>query len=239
MAKTLAQMITDARSIFGQTDSSNTSVYDSELIIWANDAYRDIVRSIASASHGGVPITARDYTVTAGTISSGSVTLNSATIRIDTARWRQNSSSRFIELEVINLEQLMRWFPDWENDDAASQPKYLVRTGTFAAKLYPVPDTSEATQTVRVYGIESPSALSSLTDTPDLPEFLHDLFAHFMAYRAFAKLEDSARSISELTMYRGALKEGRGIASNFSSKQKGWQFDEIDEVDGGSGINVY
>lgn len=239
MAKTLAQMVADARQIFGQTDSSNSQISDAQLNIWANDAYRDIVRSMASASHGGVPITSRDYTITGGAISSGAVTLNSATIRIDTARWRKNSTSRFIELEVINLEQLMRWFPDWENDDTTAQPKYLVRTGTFAAKLYPVPDTSEATQTVRVYGIESPSALSASTDTPDLPEFLHDLIPHFMAYRAFSFLEQQDRAVSELTLYRGALKEGRGVASNFSSKQKGWQFDEIDETDGGSGINVY
>ena len=239
MAKTLAQMITDARQIFGQTDAANSTVQDPQLTIWANDAYRDIVRSIASASHGGVPITARDYTIANGTISSGSITLNSATIRIDTARWRETSSSRFIELEVINLEQLMRWFPDWENDDASSQPKYLVRTGTFAAKLYPVPNTSTSTQTVRVYGIESPSALSSGTDTPDLPEFLHDLIPHYMAYRSFSFLEQQDRAVSELTLYRGALKEGRGIASNFSSKQKGWQFDEVDGDGDGSGINVY
>lgn len=238
MAKSLSQMITDARSIFGQTDSSNSTVSDAQLTIWANDGYRDIVRAIAAASHGGVPITSRDYTVTGGTISSGAVTLNSAIIRIDTARWRQNSTSKFVDLEVINLEQLMRWFPDWENQATSAEPKYLVRTGTFAAKLFPVPNTSEATQTVRTYGIESPSALSAGTDTPDLPEFLHDLIPHFMAYRAFAFLEDKDRSISELTLYRGALKEGKGIASNFSSKQKGWQFDEVDG-DSDSGINVY
>ena len=133
----------------------------------------------------------------------------------------------------------MRWFPDWENSATSSEPKYLVRTGTFAAKLYPVPNTSEATQTLRVYGIESPSALSAASDTPDLPEFMHDLIPHFMAYRAFAFLEDKDRSISELTLYRGALKEGKGIASNFSAKQKGWKFDEVDTDGDGSGINVY
>lgn len=229
MAKTLAQIITDARAIFGQTDSSNSSISDSQLTIWANDAYRDIVKSLASASHGGVPISSRDYTVTGGSISSGAVTLNTATLRIDTVRWRQNSTSEFTELEVIGLEQLMRWFPDFENDDQQDKPKYFVRTGTFAAKLYPVPDTSEATQTVRTYGIESPAALSASTDTPDLPEFLHDLIPHYLAYRAFSFLENNDRAVSELTIYRGSLKEGKGIASNYSAGQKGWKFDEVDE----------
>lgn len=238
MAKTLAQMVSDARQIFGQTDAANSSISDAQLTIWANDAYRDMVRAMASASHGGTPITSRDYTVSGSHISSGAVTLNSATIRLDTARWRQNSSSKFVELEIINLEQLMRWFPDWENEDTASEPKYLIRTGTFAAKLFPVPSTSEATQTLRVYGIESPAALSDSSDTPDMPEFMHDLIPHFMAYRAFSFLEDKDRAISELTLYRGALKEGKGIAANFSTQQKGWKFDEVDDTDYG-GLRVY
>lgn len=229
MAKTLAQMISDGRQIFGQTDSANSNISDAQLTIWANDAYRDIVRALASGSHGGVPISSRDYTITGGHISSGSVTLNSATIRVDTARWRKDSSSQWEPLDIINLEQLMRRFPDWENDDTAEVPVYLVRTGTFAAKLYPAPDTSTGSQTLRIYGIESPSALSASTDTPDLPEFLHDLIPHYMAYRAFAFLENGERSISELTLYRGALKEGKGIASNFSTQQKGWKFDEVDD----------
>lgn len=229
MAKTLEQMISDARQIFGQPDSSNSNISDAQLTIWANDAYRDIVRALASNSHGGVPISSRDYTITGGHISSGAVTLNSATIRVDTARWRQNSSSQWEPLDIINIEQLMKRYPDWENDDASEVPTYLVRTGTFAAKLYPAPNTSEATQTLRIYGIESPSALSASTDTPDLPEFLHDLIPHYMAYRSFAFLENGERSISELTLYRGALKEGKGIASNFSTQQKGWKFDEVDD----------
>jgi len=238
MAKTLAQMITDARAIFGQTDASNSNISDAQLTIWANDAYRDIVRAMVSASHGGVPITSRDYTISGGQISSGVVTLNTATIRLDTIRWRQNSTSRFVELEAINIEQLMRWFPDWENDDASSEPRYFVRTGTFSARLIPTPNTSEATQTVRVYGIESPSALVSSGDTPDLPEFLHDLIPHHMAYRAFSLLENPERAVSELTLYRGALKEGKGIASNLTTQQKGWKFDEIDDQ-GYGGINVF
>jgi hypothetical protein len=229
MAKTLAQIITDARAIFGQTDSSNTSISDVQLTIWANDSYRDIVRALASASHGGVPISSRDYTITGGGISGNAVTLNSATLRLDTVRWREDSSSDFIELEVINIEQLMRWFPNWENEGSQDEPKYFVRTGTFAAKLYPTPNTSTGSQTVRVYGIESPSALSASSDTPDLPEFLHDLIPHHMAYRAFSFLENQDRAVAELTLYRGALKEGKGIASNYSTQQKGWKFDEVDD----------
>ena len=229
MAKTLAQIITDARAIFGQTDSTNSNISDAQLTIWANDAYRDIVRALASASHGGVPISSRDYTITGGHISSGVVTLNSATLRIDTVRWRKDSSSEWKELEVCNIEQLMRWHPDWENDDQEEFPKYLIRTGTFRAQLYPVPDTSTGSQTLRVYGIESPSSLSSSTDTPDLPEFLHDLIPHYMGYRAFSFLENQDRAVAELTLYRGALKEGKGIASNYSTGQKGWKFDESDD----------
>lgn len=229
MAKTLAQMIADGRQIFGQPDSANSNISDAQLTIWADDAYRDIVRALASNSHGGVPISSRDYTITGGHISGGAVTLNSATIRVDTVRWRKDSSSEWQPLDIINLEQLMKRFPDWENDDTADVPAYFVRTGTFAAKLYPAPNTSTGSQTVRIYGIESPSALSASTDTPDLPEFLHDLIPHYMAYRAFAFLENGERSISELTLYRGALKEGKGIASNFSTQQKGWKFDEVDD----------
>lgn len=222
MAKTLAQILTDARQIIGESDSSNSRFTDAQLTIWANDSYRDIFRALASGSRGGAP-TKVDYTV-----SAQSVSLNTTLMRLDTVRFNVQPEGKWVELDSESIETMNEKYPDWENDDTGVPVRY-VRTGTFTISLHPSPNAANLSQTLRTYGIYMPTALSASSDTPDLPEHCHDMIPHYIAYRCFSGIEQGERSIAELTLYRGMLKEGKGIAQNLTTKRKGFRFVEHDD----------
>lgn len=224
MAKSLAQIIADARQIIAEPEFDNSHFTDAQLTIWANDAYRDIWRAISSGSRGGV-VTKQDYTVSAQTVS-----LETTLMRLDSCRFKKQPQDEFSEIEILTPEEMNELYPDWENDDTGI-PERAVRTGTFTLMLHPSPNAANLAQTMRTYGIYLPTALSANTDTPDLPEPCHDLIPHWIAYRCFAFLEQSERMVAELTLYRGSLRDLKGMATNFTTKAKRWRFLEQDEGD--------
>lgn len=216
MAKTLAQIITDTRQHIGQTDSANSNYTDAQLSIWINDAYRSIVVAIRH-----LPITTRNYSVAAQAI-----TLNSGTVTVDSAKLLNPTTGKYENLKIISLDELLQMDPDFESATAAV-PEYLVRTAVFTASLYPPPSAAVIAQTtpLRTYGMELPTELSSNSDTPDLPGNLHDIISHWPAFRCFSGLENTVKATEHITMFRGGIKNHKGIATEFSRHKKGWRFD--------------
>ena len=218
MAKNLGQIITDARQIINQTDSANSQFSDGQIRIWVNDAYRKIVIALRH-----LPITDNDYTVSSQTIS-----LNSNTITVDQAKLKNpDNSNKYESLEIINLDQLLQMDPDYENA-TTNFPKYLCRVDVTSVVLYPPPKSSVTALTtpLRTYGLELPSELTSSTDTPNLPENLHDILSHWAAHRCFTVLNDEPRSTQQLTLFRGALKDHREVSTEFSRHLKRFRWEE-------------
>lgn len=210
---TLATMIAESRQILGEPDSSNSRFSDGQLTTWANLAYDAVL-----AEDIDIPITERSYSTPAG--SSPTITLNANTIKVNRAKIYVRPANFWQELEVKDLDWLIKADPDWENADVGI-PTHLVRMGTFSARLYPPPDSSIQSQatSLKTYGLEKPTALSASTDTPDLPVIAHNLFPHYMAYRGFSYLGDGDRSVSELRMFRGMLKDIRNLVQKFSDQR--------------------
>lgn len=216
MSKTLAQMLTDWRQIIAQPDETNSNFTNAQGIIWANDAYRRICTKLRN-----LPIKTRDYTVTGQT-----VTLNSATVTVDTARFDAMPADEFIQLEIINLDDLIALDPDWEAADTGI-PKYLVRNATGTAVLYPPPNAANAnSRTLRTHGLELPTELSATTDTPDLPGNLHDIFTHWMAGRAFQYLGKDEQAAQQFAMFNSLLKDGNQVSKEFSRSLKKWRWSD-------------
>lgn len=229
MAKTLEQIIADARQIIAQPDSSNSAFSDSQLTRWANDAYRRVCISLRN-----LPVKERDYTVSAG----GAITLNSATVTIDTAKIQVNSGARWKQLVIWKLDDLFRHDPDWENADAG-EPVALVRKDTTSAILWPPPNAaSQGAAYLTTYGMEMPTELSASSDTPNLPENLHDIFCHWVAHRCFQYLNEEQRSTQQLVIFNGMLKDQKGISAELSRHKKRWSFDSSEDWDSGSEIRV-
>ena len=210
---TLADMLLEWRQLIGQPSSSDSNFTDSQGTTWANEFYRYACSRLRS-----VPITERSYTL------AQTITLNAAMLAVDIVKAYVRPQGKWEELEVIDLDDLVRMDPDWENS-TAGPPSHLVRTGTFAARIYPTLDSSNLNMatSLKTYGPENPTSLSATTDIPDLPQNIQDLFPHWMAYKSFRRLGESDRAAEELILAREGLKEQRLLTTQFSRK-RGWVF---------------
>jgi hypothetical protein len=213
----LSTMRTEARYIIGQTDTSNSDFTQAQLTAWANEFYRMVCVRLES-----LPITERSYT-TGDTIS-----LNANTIKVNQVKFKAQPSNKWIELEVHDIADLVHRDPDWENA-TDGVPDWFVFTGTFTARLYPPLDSSNDAQAsgLKTYGLELPTALSADGDLPDLPYNIHDLFPHYMAYKAFTRLGDVARAGEQLLLVNTGLKAQRNVTVN-RSDSKGFVWHDSD-----------
>lgn len=213
----LSTMRTEAREIFGQTDESNSDITNTQLTRWANVFYRYVCMELEA-----IPIKERAYT-TATTVS-----LDDDTSNVNLAKFKIQPENEWRELEVRDLDDLISRDADYENADTG-KPEWLVRTGTFTARLYPPLDSSNDAQAsgLKTYGLELPTELSSDSDVPDLPKGLHDVFPNYMAHRAFLRLKDTEAAAQQLVLANDGIRRQKSLALNFS-KKKGWQWHDSD-----------
>jgi hypothetical protein len=212
----LSTIRTEARLIFGQPDSSNSDLADAQLTIWANEFYRWVCIQL-----GSIPKKERAYDTP--TAAAPTVALNANTVAIHQAK--VYDGNQWVPIEVCDVGMLNDMDPDYENA-TANTPTHLVKTGTFTARLYPPPKAGIASQVgyLKTYGMEFPTALSSDTDVPDVPVNIQDLFAHWIAYRAFTRLQDKDAAANELIIVREFLKGMKNATVNFS-KGMGWHWE--------------
>lgn len=217
MAKTLAQLVADARQLINQPESTNSQFTDAQITTWLNDAYEQLVVALEV-----LPQTPNEYAVT-----GAEVTLDTPTILVNIAKLKNpDASSQYSVLKVINLDQLNEIDPDYENADTG-MPTHMVRVGRNTVRLYPPPKTSVTAQTtpLKTYGLELPTAMSADGDTPSLlPENLHRILAHWPAYRCFLTLGDTASATQQLTLFRGQVKDNKGISTKFSRQLTKWKW---------------
>lgn len=219
---TLSSLREEFRLLIAQTDTSNTNFSPGQIDAWANEGYRLLI-----AETRDIPITERSYSTPSG--SSPTVTLNSNTVSIDKAKIYVRPDNYWKELKVIDVRELVDIDPDWENADVG-EPEYLVRMGTFSARLYPPPNTSIESQSasLKTYGLEVPASMSADADYPDVPVILHDAIPHYMAYRAFSYLASNDRAISELRLFRGMVKDMRQLAQKGSDQRVRMSFKHVE-----------
>ena len=218
MAKTLSQLRTDARELFGQTDAAKSNISDSRLTVFANDGLAEVYKKLKRAA---TTVVTTDYT----TDSTGLVTLNATTISVRSARYLDGNSSEYYPLELRDFEWLRDNYPDFENDDTG-RPEYLIRnTGHNDVRLYPIPSTThEGSNKLRVDALEMPTALSADSDTPDIPEILHLAIPHYMAYRAHSYLGNTEASVRELTIFRSSVKSSANLVAKLGARRLRWTF---------------
>ena len=227
MAKTLGDILDDWRQHISQTDTTNTNFSDAQGTIWANDAYRAIV---AKLRH--LPIKERDYSLSTYT-ASAPITLNSNTVTIDRVLLKDPTDSKYKQLAIKSLDALINTDPDYAAA-TSGMPYWLVRKGTFTAVLYVPPSAAVMAQTtpLRTYGLELPTELSADGDTPDLPGNLHDIIAHWMAYRSFSALQDQVKATEHLTLWNSRLKDNKAVSTEFSGQLNRWTWgDSVDNAE--------
>ena len=225
MARSLLSIRTDSRSLFGQTDSANSNVSDTTLNVWVNECIRRIAIALKTGN-----ITEQTYT------TANEVTLDSNTISVDVIKFLVNdgTTTRWRELEPINMRELAEVDADWENA-AASEPRFAYKKDHFTMGMYPPLDTNNISQAngLKTYGLELPAELSGDSDTTPFAHHLDDIISHWVAYRAWARLGEADRSVQELIQFRGMLKEAKAAAVEWSRGRKKWSWGASSYHDGG------
>lgn len=218
MAKDLGQLLTEVRSIIGQTDAASSNISDATLTAWLNDAYRRSVVELRA-----IPITTKDYAPTSGT-----VTIVSTIQTIDIARFKKQPLNEFQEVEIMTMEDFIRRFPDYENDDTGI-PARIVRKDVTTLIVHPAPNSGNSGQTLRLFSLVMPAALSASADLPSaLLEPIHDILPHWAAHRAFQFLDRADSSTQQLILFNQGLKGQRQMNQGTSRKKGHWRFEEMD-----------
>jgi len=219
MAKTLLDLIAEARSIIGQTEENNSSITNAQMKVWANEAYRKILVKMKS-----IPKQINELTA-----ATGDIPVNTNTLSIDEAYILNPTTNDYDYLEIVDLNFLKFISNSWLTDDVGV-PRYFVRKDTFSYYLYPQPNTDYVGKTIKTIGLQFPADMSLDTDTPSkLPLNLQELIPHYMAYRAFLQINREQDGANELITFRSALKSALSIsvAGNISNMK--FRFTEVDE----------
>lgn len=190
---TVAEMITEARSIFNQTDENNSTITNTQLTAWANECYRMILTRI-----GQLQLSEKTDLTTAASLS-----LDTDTLAVMEVWWYNPDVAKYNKLEMVDMNLMGYIDAEWLSADTG-KPSYFVRTGQFTVKLYPPPSTTYNAQAMKIFSLEMPDALTS-SGTPTLPRNLHDLFPHYMAYRAFQQLNMFDKGGSEFKFVNDSL----------------------------------
>ncbi len=215
---TLSELITDARSLFNQTDSSNSQITDSQLTIWANMAYRKIMAKLHN-----IPRQENDLTA-----ATGDMSIDSDTLTIEEAYILDPDTSEYCKLEIVDISYLQHISESWLTDDA-DEPRYFARKDTFTYYLYPQPDSDWVGQNIKTFGKEFPADMSSDSDTPSkLPKNLQEIIPHYMAYKAWSQLGDTEKQTNEIIFFRSALKDMKQITSSGNLQNLRFRFTEED-----------
>lgn len=93
-------------------------------------------------------------------------------------------------LLVCTEESLVNLYPDWLDSTSGSKgrPEVAVLIDRLSVLLHPRPNTVESASGKKLYlsYVYYPAALSSDSDTPDLPLAAHDFLSIFAAHKCYA-----------------------------------------------------
>lgn len=211
---TLAEMITETRSLINQTDSTNSQITNSQITGWLNEAYRAIITRL-----GAIP----EETFALST-ATGDIALDADILTLLRVRCYNPDNSSYEQLQIIGMDVLDNLDSGWASADAGT-PKYFVRKNTFTGYLYPQPDTVHTSQVLNLDAIAFPANLSADSDTPSfLPRNLHDLMPHFAGWRGLLQMGQNDKAVQEIIYFNTQMKADRQISTKFSGQQNQWRW---------------
>jgi hypothetical protein len=165
---------TTARKKLGET----TAVFyeDSLLNQWAEDAQLDIVwKTLCNKARSTATPTADTvrYTLSTDILDNA--------LKILSVRIYDGGSSVWRRLTHKTQQYLDRVYPQWQSSDAAPPRYYIYDIETDEFILYPKADSDNvSTDGLELYSVTKPTAMSSDSSSPDLPETLHPAVITYM-----------------------------------------------------------
>lgn len=226
---TLAEIIADARLQIDQTDSSNSDFTQAQLIEYLNKAIRFAATKIL-------------YPRKSGTVSPTAGTKNysypSDFMHLFNDAFYGDSSVQggLTKLRTVILGKMNSIDPNWLESTSQNEgdPAYLVLLNRTQFSLHPAPNTAAAASgnLIRLYYAYYPAAITSDSDTPDLPTVVHDLLSTYIAHLCYGgKLKNQKLATEKLNEFMAKLKL---VELPSTQETYDWQF-----VFGGADKTIY
>lgn len=197
MRRTDQQIITQIRTLIGQTDSSNSDFTDAELLGFANEGQQFIAtriewpRDIISIQvEEGVP----------------AYTLPNDLIKVRTAYFGDTSVNGDIcPIPILLEEQLRDIVPGWldQNSAARGAPTRCAIIDRATIIVSPTPDAASAATGKKLHlgYVYFPAAMAGAGDYPDLPDNFHDEIKFYAGHLCYmGKLKNPTLATSMLDM---------------------------------------
>lgn len=191
-ALTLSEIRTEIRVLIKDTDATRRRYTDGQLNSLVNQAHRDVV------NHTWMIKKNTEIELTAGATH---YSLATDTIQIQRVTWK------FRNLKETSLEQLDSRFSygDWYSSGGSPDSYYQDPARPDQLSIYPWPNSSSSTGTVRInYFAEAPT-LSADSDTPfnadSRHETYHDLLINWPAYKVYLVEGDINKAASYKALY--------------------------------------
>lgn len=200
---TLSDLIAEVRSIINETDSANSHFTDTTITGWLNEAQNDAATRLSS-----YPEQSRDFSASASAIShTGNLIAPIAAFFYDPV------ALDWYRLDLMSTQDMVRMYPDYLNTEAG-KPDKLIRTGAKDFTLYPAPDTTNLSGTLKIIALENPTALSALSSVSELPQACHYLLPHYAAFRCFQQLDRAESATQEISIFTSGMKQLKYLITN-------------------------
>jgi hypothetical protein len=174
-ALTSTDIGTRVKRIFG--DTANVQINDSDIVMWINDAMREIVMQ-----HEGLFQTTSTLPSVAGT---NQYTLPTDLLSLQEIAYRDGVSGAYYGLRFLSAEGLDQATPDWTDTTSTGTPAYYARGDSGKFFIVPTPDTSVANGIQITYS-KYATDISGLTSTAlPFPEYYHQTILEYCLMKAY------------------------------------------------------
>lgn len=192
-----------------QTDSANSDYSDDQL----NDAIDQTIKYVSSLV--SYPREFVEITPVAGTseydISATALTKDTLNIRL--AYYGDKTIANDVyRMMVTTEEKLSSMFPSWlsTNSESFGRPIWLFMKTFTTIAIFPTPDTTNAASGKKIIlnRTYSPAALTSDSDSPNLPVPYHDLIKFWVAFLCYSgKLKNQEMAASKYNAFIALLRD--------------------------------
>lgn len=223
---------TQARTVLSETDSANSHFTDAQLDEYIDQSQTymatmiEYPRKFATGTQA-IDGTAR-YALPTDVLVVLSVFFGDTSIQND-----------IFPLEMIREETLTNLYPGWLDATVSTKgrPLYAVIIDRSTLLIQPRPDTTNAATNKKIYinYVYVPAALTSDSDSPDLPLPYHDIIQFHVAHLAYLKLQLPDMAAKMIALFADKAKSIKATVVRESRQNLGWEWGVSD----GGGQLIY
>lgn len=198
---TVQQIIDEARGLIMETDPANSHVTDSTLILWINACTLSLCSYIQSLPKSTISTV----------VTALNPVLPTALLRLDYASFTYSDQKH--TLKTIDFINFLKEAPQWENEPEGL-PEMMVRMSDTSWMMFPPPSDTYTGLPMTLIGAVLPDDVSLTTEYPPVSQVLHPCYPHYLAWKAWGVIGNSAAAAQEYAVFEKIRTENLRTATN-------------------------